>query len=288
MNRLRTWWQSLSEAARLRLVIVPVLLGGALVSSLWAVSRSGDWVGLALNLGTELGGAVVTFILLDLIIGGKERREAEARKARHEEQQRQLKTEREKEYLIQQLGSGINEVATRAAEELRVRGWLHDGSLQRARLNEANLRRADLRGADLRGAGLFRANLEGARLFKADLRGVHLVGANLQGAYLGQADLQGAHLAGANLHGVHQLSSRQLAQVNRLKGATMPDGSRYDGRFILVGDIKQAAKNDVDPDDPAAMAEWYCVPTEVYWAGQAWAHKNLAKRQVEDRREDDH
>jgi hypothetical protein len=33
----------------------------ALVSSLWSVSRTCDWEGAALNFGTELAGAVVTY-----------------------------------------------------------------------------------------------------------------------------------------------------------------------------------------------------------------------------------
>ena len=271
MNQIRNWWQGLSAAARLRLAIIPALLAGALFSSLWAVSRSGDWEGLALNLGTELGGAVITFILLDLVIGGRERREAAARKARKKKDRRVRKTQEELQHLIQQLGSGVNLVAKQAAEELRLQGWHDDGSLRVARLNEANLQGADLRGADLQGARLFRANLQGARLFGADLRNAHLTGADLRDAYMGRVRLEGAHMAGVNLLDAHQLSVRQLALANRLKGATMPDGARYDGRFNLAGDLRQAHKNQVNLDDPAALAEWYGIPLEQYHCGQEWA-----------------
>ena len=32
-----------------------------------------------------------------------------------------------------------------------------------------------------------------------------------------------------------------------------------------------------NPEDPDAMARYYCVPLEVYLAGQEWARENLPK-----------
>jgi hypothetical protein len=227
-----------------------------------------------------MGGTLLTFILIDLLIGGREKQEAEERAKRRRKATYQRKTRQEKERLMVQLGSRINEVARSAAEELRARGWLQDGTLNQAKLNGANLAGVDLRGASLQGARLFKANLQGAYLIRTDLREAHLAGADLQGAHLGGANLLGAHMAGVNLQGALQASAKQLALANRLKGAVMPDGSRYDGRYNLPGDLRQAARVGVDCADASSMAEWYGIPLEVYQAGQSWARrKNLSRFQ---------
>lgn len=179
--------------------ILTVLLGVALVSAIPAVLVSGDWAGLLLNLGTELAGGAVTFVLLDQILG----------------------TSRTKASLIAQLASRINEEATRAVEELRRTGWLTDGVLRGADLAGANLQ-----GARLSQAALPRAVLEGARLQRAilgraDLQGADLTGADLQGANLWRARLQGARLYDANLQGAI------LDQVEWDDATFLPDRSHW-------------------------------------------------------------
>lgn len=105
----------------------------------------------------------------------------------------------EKERLIRRMGSTYNSTALQAVEELRVLGWLEDGSLQEANLDGAQLQGADLRGANLRGAYLYGANLRGAILERTDLREADLCETNLQGANLRAADLSGAKLSRADL-----------------------------------------------------------------------------------------
>ncbi len=280
MSRLRQWWGGLTQSVRLRILVIPVLFVSAVVPTAWGLFQNRDWAGLALNFGTGMGGTLLTFILIDLLIGGREKQEAEERAKRRRKATYQRKTRQDKDRLILQLGSRINEVARHAAEELRSRGWLQDGTLNQAKLNGANLAGADLRGASLQRARLFKANLQGAYLLKADLREAHLAGADLQGAHMGGANLLGAAMAGVNLQGAFQVSAKQLALASRLKGATMPDGSRYDGRYNLPGDLRQAARVGVDCADALSMAGWYGVPLEVYQTGQAWAkRKNLSRFQ---------
>jgi len=86
---------------------------------------------------------------------------------------------------------------------------------------------------------LRRANLE-----KADLRGSDLRGANLSFANLRGADLRGA-----------KVTDEQLSEAKSLKDATMPDGSRYDGRFNLMGEIASAPAYGIDVDDHEEMAQ---------------------------------
>jgi hypothetical protein len=122
--------------------------------------------GFFLNFATEIGGAVVTFILLNQIIGGR------------------TEKERLKADLIAQLGSRVNEVALRAAEELRRHEWLSDGCLRGQSLARANLEHASLQMADFRKAIFIAANLKGTCLWEADLRGAVLWNARLEGARL--------------------------------------------------------------------------------------------------------
>jgi hypothetical protein len=230
-------------------VILVVLVGLALALLQWAVSDSDDWKGLALNLGTEMIGAAVTYVLFELVIERMERREAE-REAEKKER------EAKKADLIAQMGSSVKDVAVAAAEELERHGWLRDGSLQEANLVRANLQGAHLLGANLQGANLNganlqgafpiqaslqgasvgQANLQGAFLYGANLQGAHLAntklqgamldGANLQGAMLDQANLQGARLLAANLQGAHLLGA-SLQGADFDEKTTLPDGTKW-------------------------------------------------------------
>jgi uncharacterized protein YjbI with pentapeptide repeats len=164
------------------------------------------------------------------------------------------------------LRSEDNQVALAAIEALRDGGWLDMGllkgielkgarlkgaclslvSLEGADLSEADLEAADLSAVNFQQARLCRANLAKARLLwaslqSADLGEATLREADLTGASLGAANLKRADLAGANLRGVCNLREEELARAYRLHGATMPDGSRYDGRFDLPGDEELAA-----------------------------------------------
>jgi len=156
--------------------------------------------------------------------------------------------QQEKEFLMLQMSSPTNAIAREAVRVLRVRGWLIDGTLKRANLLRANLRKAFLEKADLREA------------------------------FLLKADLSGAYLQWANLKGTRELELTQLVQVAYLRGATLQDGSRYDGRFKLAGDLKWArTSKKIALNNAPAMADFYNVPLQDYREGQKWAKKNLAK-----------
>ncbi|HEX8682140.1 MAG TPA: pentapeptide repeat-containing protein, partial [Ardenticatenaceae bacterium] len=85
----------------------------------------------------------------------------------------------------------------------------------------------DLSWIDLSHATLRAANLKGAVLFGANLRTTDLRGANLSGTDLGGADLDGADMSDADLRGAYVID-KQLMYVKSLKGALMPDGTRYE------------------------------------------------------------
>jgi len=195
---------TMGSTARLRAVVLVALAVLGVASALWGASQntSGwDWGGLALNLGTELIGALVMYLLLWQVIGSKENREAA------------------KSQLILEMRSPVRDVAAAAAAELRRLGYLCDGSLQGAALQDTDLLDFDLQGAGLTYADLDRADLGGARLRGARMRLADLRGANLDGADLSEADLRGADLTRADL-GAANLSGANLGRA-RLRGARM-------------------------------------------------------------------
>jgi hypothetical protein len=165
--------------------------------------------------------------------------------------------QRERERLIRQMRSRDNGIALQAVEELRASGWLEDGSLCGVNLVGANLAGAYLRRADLQKAVLRRASLKRASLGGADLRGADFEGADLQDASLDETLLQDTNLTPA-----------QLVSAYRLRGATLPDGTLYNGCFNLAGDRQDAQASGIRWDDPPAVAAFYGVGLETYLAGQ--------------------
>jgi hypothetical protein len=143
-----------------------------------------EWIsGWLQNFSTEIMGAFATFILFELIIGRRQKQEAEERAAGQHKQR-----------LITQMRSKDNATALNAVDELRELGWLQDGSLQGAflvgaNLQEAYLGRANLHEADLSGANLQGADLSGANLQEVGLSFTNLYGARLRGANLQEAEL---------------------------------------------------------------------------------------------------
>ncbi len=138
-----------------------------------------------------------------------------------------------------------------------------------AHLAAINLTNANLKGANLRGAYMARANVVEARLSEAALGDAKLFGANLSlakldGANLNaavlmgdergtplqrisvihkytlggvgpkNADLSYADLSGANLTDAY-VSEEQLDSAESLKGATMPNGQKYEDWLKIKG-----------------------------------------------------
>jgi uncharacterized protein YjbI with pentapeptide repeats len=137
---------------------------------------------------------------------------------------------------------------------------LSEISLRNACLREADLRLANLGGADLKGSDFREVDFRGSSLRDADLSDTCLAGANLlpydqmnpaklrnanlssgvvapsdvalsddhiihtnlRGANLRSADLSGAYLTGT------EVTEEQLAACKSLKGATMPNGQKYE------------------------------------------------------------
>jgi hypothetical protein len=169
------------------------------------------------NISTEFASIAITVLIIDGLNRRRDARTAE---------------EGERSQLMRQLGSNINDVARRAAEELRARGWLTDGTLQGADLRVAHLEEAKLWDADLQGV-----NLQWAKLKKANLNGSVLAGATLTQANLQAAKLRGADLRGANLF------EAKLYRANfhdALLNQADLRGTHLEGAYLVNADLREA------------------------------------------------
>jgi uncharacterized protein YjbI with pentapeptide repeats len=170
--------------------------------------------------------------------------------------------------LINQIRSRDNNTALQAVEEMRIRGWLSDGSLRGITLIRAQLQGADLTEADLSYVDFHQAEMEFVDLSKSNLRGAKLTSAKLISANLSGADLTHASLYKTNLRGCRNLTGEQLIKAKRLWGSILPDGDSYDGRYNLSADLETARLRGVITNDHQAMAEFYGVSLEKYLSGQ--------------------
>ncbi|HEY44293.1 MAG TPA: pentapeptide repeat-containing protein [Anaerolineae bacterium] len=177
--------------------------------------------------------------------------------------------------LIRKLRHSDNVIVNQAIDELRARGHLTDGSLRWMYLRYVNFQGVDLSGADLNKTDLNMAKLQRADLRGANLEDARLRKANMRGALFAHTTIKGASLAMANLHGISELTEQQLAQARRLRGATMPDGSRYNGRFNLAGDLADARFLHINIDDAQAMANFYGISIAEYQTGQIWMKEHM-------------
>jgi len=181
--------------------------------------------------------------------------------------------------LVRKLRSSAPELVARSVAELRKRGRLSDGTLAWSNLRYVHLANVDLSTANLQNADLSLADLRSANLSYAHFEGTRLFRANLRQANFSKTELKGAILSNATLQGAENLHNEQLRTVSRLRGAMMPDGSRYDGRFNLTGDLSDAHCVGVDLHSPAGMAKFYGITQQDYEDGQMWAQVHLLEAQ---------
>src|SRR5690606_12162976 len=125
------------------------LAGGIGLISLFVVMGfvffAADKFGYTTNIYTELLGIALTVLVLD------KRYQYRAEKARREE-------------LVLQMSSSNNDIAVEAIKQLRLKGWLMDGSIGKANLIEANWFKANLVKANLRGLFLYHSDLLQAKM----------------------------------------------------------------------------------------------------------------------------
>lgn len=208
-----------------------------------------QWIGnLAQNVVTEMFGAIVTFLLIDRVLGGRQRK----REAEEKHKQDRLNA------IAHLRQANSTESHQAVLDDMEARHLLKGADLRGIILVEADLRGFNLVGANLSsanlskatlvGANLSNANLSKATLFEANLSGADLNDANLIGANLSKANLSKADLIGADLEGAKNITCEQLRQAKTLERATLPDGTWLPGRSTWN------VKSDLDWRE--AFKEW--------------------------------
>lgn len=188
------------------------------------------------NLVAELIGIGFTVLFIDRLYQRRERL-------------REEKKDREK--LIQSMGSPDNATAVNAVRRLRSLGYIQNGTLRGMRMLYANLEKTNLFRGDCQEMNLGHATLTGANMVESKLCNAYLRNATLKDAKLMKSDLTGAKLLHADCEGTvfagAKLRNAELIEVNfkranlrradltgaKLMGATfdeytiLPDGTRW-------------------------------------------------------------
>lgn len=152
---------------RLRIIIIVILFGVGVATAFFSASLAVSeptswWASFTQNLAPEAFGALVTYLLIDLVA-------------------ERLDVNQRKQSLISQLASLDNAKTAEAIRDLWYQDWLQDGSLYKANLRYANLEGTDLGASDMRKVDFYRANLRDAKMW-GDFRGADLTEADLEGA----------------------------------------------------------------------------------------------------------
>jgi hypothetical protein len=138
-----------------------------------------EWTsGIATGLGTGTAAAVLTFLLIDMMLGRQRQEES-----RESSEQERLGT------LLAKIRVGERDENRGVLEEMRSAGWLKNGQLRKADFSGANLGSLDFGSADLRGALFMGAQLRGASFRNADVSTARFNKADLRGARFDGADM---------------------------------------------------------------------------------------------------
>lgn len=181
------------------------------------------------NVSTELLSIAITVLVIDKLMEKREQNE-------------------QKRQLVREVRSKDNAIAVRALQELISKKWAQKGAL--------------------RWAHLIFANLQNAYLKDVDLSYTWMRDATFEGAFMGGAKLKGSVLVGANFKNATELTSKMLSEAKMLLAATMPNGTRYDGRFNLDGDLQIGKERGFDMSNSELAAHFYGVPLGIYLEGQ--------------------
>lgn len=208
-----------------------------------------DYVDFLSSLAPEAVGIIFTVAVIDRLYTWRDEKR----------QVRELKERLEREAR----GTSM-EMASRAIDELRERGWLFGeesllkgkmflrSKIQETHLEEANLENADFyqcnlhsvyfNGANLRGVTMMQTSLNGSNLQETDLSNSRLEGCDLRGTILTltmfiDADLRKADFShsqlwdtdfsGANLEGANFYGAKLIGGIIANNSTILPDGTNW-------------------------------------------------------------
>lgn len=224
--------------------VVLILLVGLATTSLFgsfvahAISLQVDWAawadGSLQNFSTEMLGALATFVLIEVFVGGQkakqesERREAEVvnRRKEAERENERRKAQEMRESAQRKLERQLNAISRlRLADSPEACQPILDEMQALDLLNSIELANVELGSVTLIGA-----NLQGAQLARSKLQGANLSTSNLEKADLSEANLQHAQLEKTNLYRT-KLTNSNLQNAD-LFGANLENANLFDSNLI--------------------------------------------------------
>lgn len=254
-----------------------LLLGVILLA--WFVVYRNSLEDLPANIFSELFGILITIIVIDLLS------KASTEKQRNEE-------------LFLQLQSPYSGFALEAARLLHVKGQLRKGILKKRLIDRADLRKVELPHADLTGTKINLCNFSEANFNGAILANTRIYDSIFPATFFHKASFKNSAIflttnnnfifrncsfRNADFTGLvfwNMINGKmveeayfQLLAAGSMRGAILPNGSRYDGRFNLEHDSPRTS-NGGEKIDVKFMAEFYGVSEEQYLLGQEWAVQN--------------
>jgi uncharacterized protein YjbI with pentapeptide repeats len=145
-------------------------------------------------------------------------------------------------------------------------GGAHLGgaNFQGANLKKSDFSKCFLEEVNFNSATIWNASFTSANIRNGKFENASLWQSNLENSYLQNCSFRNADLKGVNFNKANKLTVEQFIDMNELRGAIMPDGSLYDGRYELKGDLIKAQERNIDIRDDARMAEFYGVSLETY------------------------
>lgn len=144
-----------------------------------------EWTSeFAVGMGAATAAAVLTFLLIDMMLGRQ--RDAEIRENQERERLGNL---------LARMRAGEAEDNRGLLEQMRIVGWLKSGRLRGADFSGANLESLEFDSADLHGAKFVATRLRRASFRNADISDAQFKRADLRGARFEGAIADGADFA---------------------------------------------------------------------------------------------
>lgn len=209
------------RALGLRIAFSLAIAGG--LSGYWSFVISGTtsslrwWGNWLQDVGTEMLGAAVTILLVELVIYQK----------RDEASRLDKERMRRRDHFSDQLKRTRSSTKRqRILDRMRQQNLLEQAWLYEVDLQNADLHKGDFTGADLFEANLAKTNLAGANFTDAILRRTCLEDSNLQNAIFVGTDLTDVNLKGADLYQA-TLEDVDLSQALFSEKTRLPDGTYW-------------------------------------------------------------
>lgn len=296
-DRFDLWLDEIGERwSNLAVLFILLMsaIGVAIISGDAQLTLEGSWwESFWQNFGTELFGAFFTFLLIEGIVGAREKRsDRELQEGIAKEIREQLRTYTQAQEIARLRSAQSIQDRQSIIDSMNVTGLLQGSfisevDLQKIKFDGADLSQSTLAYCNFRNAWLRSCSLRLADLEMADFEGADLgtpeprwhwqtgpderVGSDLRGAHVHHATFRNANLSFANLEGVILITMGQLKGARTLRGVILPDGTHLPSDDSWEEAFNQWTKEAVQRTIKGAYEEGtYVVPSRTSDNANKW------------------